>query len=404
MIYSERTERTAFFVGNDGVTERLKRIPFDTQYYSEKWLQEILEYNPLLVPAGKVGAQFDNLVCIGREVPVSSGDTTGYIDNLYISSEGRLVVVETKLYRNQEQRRNVISQILDYAKELTKWDCEKLDRVCGDYYYKRDGQSFRIIDLLARCGFANFSDEGRITDNINSALAKADFLLMVIGDGIRTNVEQIAEFLNENASMAFHLALAEIEVYQHGDGLTLVSGLIAKTKVIERKIYSVSGADADTYEIDAGSAPPSKPTVLSRKEFISKFSDLGGYDPDAVTEFVLEMESVSGIAVRVTPTELQFRFSVEDGAAYTLMAFTIFCDHSDLYIMPKWLRSFLEKHGHFPMEADGFLDFFKTYVDTGRCKLPPYEHTGSYFAVVSEALSHQSEFAQALNSFIQQLK
>lgn len=357
-----------------------------------------------MVPAGKVGAQFDNLVCIGREVPVSSGDTTGYIDNLYISSEGRLVVVETKLYRNQEQRRNVISQILDYAKELTKWDCEKLDRVCGDYYYKRDGQSFRIIDLLARCGFANFSDEGRITDNINSALAKADFLLMVIGDGIRTNVEQIAEFLNENASMAFHLALAEIEVYQHGDGLTLVSGLIAKTKVIERKIYSVSGADADTYEIDAGSAPPSKPAVLSRKEFISKFSDLGGYDPDAVTEFVLEMESVSGVTVRVTPTELQFRFSVEDGAAYTLMAFTIFCDHSDLYIMPKWLRSFLEKHGHFPMEADGFLDFFKKYVDTGRCKLPPYEHTGSYFAVVSEALSHQSEFAQALNSFIQQLK
>lgn len=404
MIYSERTERTAFFVGNDGVTERLKRIPFDTQYYSEKWLQEILEYNPSMVPAGKVGTQFDNLVCIGREVPVPSGDTTGYIDNLYISAEGRLVVVETKLYRNQEQRRNVISQILDYAKELTKWDCEKLDKVCGDYYYKRDGQSFRIIDLLARCGYATFNDEGRITDCINAALAKADFLLMVVGDGIRTNVEQIADFLNENASMAFHLALAEIEIYQHGDGLTLVSGLIAKTKVIERKVYSVGGAERDILDIDAGSAPPSKPTILSRKDFISKFSDLGGYDPDTVTEFVLEMENVSGITIRVTPTELQFRFSVEDGASYTLMAFTIFCDHADLYIMPKWLLSFLEKHGHFPVEAEDFLEFFKPYVDRNRCKLPPYEHSGSYFAVVAKAMSHQREFSQALTAFVQQLQ
>ncbi len=404
MIYSERTERTAFFVGSDGVTERLKRIPFDTQYYSEKWLQEVLEYNPLMVPAGKVGTQFDNLVCIGREVPVSSGDTTGYIDNLYISSEGRLVVVETKLYRNQEQRRNVISQILDYAKELTKWDCEKLDHICGDYYYKRDGQAFRIIDLLSRCGYASFSDEGRVTDCINSALSKADFLLLVVGDGIRTNVEQIADFLNENASMAFHLALAEVEVYQHGDGLTLVSGLIAKTKVIERKIYSVSNVEREILEIDDSSAPPSKPSILSRRDFIYKFADLGGLDPDAVTEFVLEMESISGISIRVTPTELQFRFTLEDGASYSLMALTIFCDHSDIYLMPKYLHGFLEKHGHFPVEAEGFLDFYKTYVDMNRCKLPPYEHSGSYFAVVRDVLSHQREFSQAMSDFIQQLQ
>lgn len=401
MIYSERTERTAFFVGNDGVTERLKRIPFDTQYYSEKWLQEILEYNPSMVPAGKVGAQFDNLVCIGREVPVSSSDTTGYIDNLYISSEGRLVVVETKLYRNQEQRRNVISQVLDYAKELTKWDCEKLDKVCGDYYYKRDGQSFRIIDLLARCGYATFEDEGRVTDKINRALSKADFLLMVVGDGIRTNVEQIADFLNENASLAFHLALAEIEVYQHGDGLTLISGLISKTNVIERKIYSMAKPSESPDGSD--SAPPSKPTVLSRKDFISKFADLGGYDPDEVTEFVLEMESVNGITVRVTTTELQFRFTLGDGSSYSLMAFSIFCDHADLYIMPKWLNSYLEKHGHFPVESEDFLDFFKPFVDKNRCKLPPYEHTGSYFAIVPEVLSHQSDFSRALNDFVQQL-
>jgi len=41
---------------------------------------------------------------------------------------GRLAVVEVKLWRNPEARRKVVAQILDYAKELSNWDYEDLQR------------------------------------------------------------------------------------------------------------------------------------------------------------------------------------------------------------------------------------------------------------------------------------
>ncbi len=39
---------------------------------------------------------------------------------------GYLTIVETKLWRNPEARREVVGQIVDYAKELSTWDVEEL--------------------------------------------------------------------------------------------------------------------------------------------------------------------------------------------------------------------------------------------------------------------------------------
>ena len=52
---------------------------------------------------------------MNREVSVSSGS----IDNLYITIDGQICVVETKLWRNPEAHRTVIAQIISYAKALT---------------------------------------------------------------------------------------------------------------------------------------------------------------------------------------------------------------------------------------------------------------------------------------------
>lgn len=46
---------------------------------------------------------------------------------LYVTPTGRLAVVEAKLWRNPEARRKVIAQILDYAKELSRWSYETID-------------------------------------------------------------------------------------------------------------------------------------------------------------------------------------------------------------------------------------------------------------------------------------
>ena len=115
MIYSEITKRSAFRHEGNGEIYQLQRLPFMTADYNEAWLQELLEDCPDLLPFSQFDGQYYPLVCVGREIPVGSNDMRGFIDNLMISPSGAVVIVETKLFRNQESRRTVIAQIIDYA-------------------------------------------------------------------------------------------------------------------------------------------------------------------------------------------------------------------------------------------------------------------------------------------------
>ena len=46
----------------------------------------------------------------------------GFIDNLFITPRGDIVLVETKLWRNPQARREVIAQALDYVAALMTMD------------------------------------------------------------------------------------------------------------------------------------------------------------------------------------------------------------------------------------------------------------------------------------------
>ncbi len=89
---------------------------------SEGWLQELLYAHPDLLTAD----QFDELyvppVPIGREVETSRGP----IDNLSVSPDGGITIVETKLWKNPEKHRTVVAQVIDYAKVLATWDYDQL--------------------------------------------------------------------------------------------------------------------------------------------------------------------------------------------------------------------------------------------------------------------------------------
>ena len=61
-------------------------------------------------------------VCMELNTPADS------IDTLYATPQGKLVVLEAKLWRNPEARRTVVGQVLDYAKELGSWTYEDLQR------------------------------------------------------------------------------------------------------------------------------------------------------------------------------------------------------------------------------------------------------------------------------------
>ena len=83
-------------------------------------------------------------------VEVAAGNS-GYIDNLYISSGGYPIVVETKLWRNPQARREVLSQVLDYTKELTSKDFEWFEQIWQEFSRGRYEKQESLIEKLSNC-------------------------------------------------------------------------------------------------------------------------------------------------------------------------------------------------------------------------------------------------------------
>ena len=198
--------------GND--VRVLERIPFVRGNFDESWLQELIRKTPNLIPSGEFEAIFSNLAAIGREV----GTAVGPIDNMFISADGYLVLIETKLWRNPEARREVVGQILDYAKELARWTFEDLDQTVRDYTRRYDGRGMGVIELMKQRFGLTDAEEISMVDSIMKNIRQGRFLLLIIGDGIRESVEDMVEYLNQNPQIQFTLGLVEIKVYRLQDG------------------------------------------------------------------------------------------------------------------------------------------------------------------------------------------
>ena len=98
----------------------------------------------------------------------------GYVDALYAAPRGRLVLAEFKLWRNPQARREVIGQILDYAKELASWGYEDLQREIS----KTQRKPGNVFYDLVRAGGAEV-DEAEFADNVARCLRRGEFLLLM---------------------------------------------------------------------------------------------------------------------------------------------------------------------------------------------------------------------------------
>ena len=159
---------------------------------------------------------------------------------------GRLVLAEFKLWRNPQARREVIGQILDYAKELASWGYEDLQREISKTLRKPGN----VLYDLVRAGGAEI-DEAEFADDVARCLRRGEFLLLIVGDGIREDTARIVDFVQRHAGLCFNLALVEAAIYRGGDGGLLVQPrVLAKTVLLRRTIIESAapeperGADA----------------------------------------------------------------------------------------------------------------------------------------------------------------
>jgi hypothetical protein len=82
----------------------------DVKGQDEVWLRDTLFRNPEIIPTDDIDPAFGPLVPLCKELRTDAGR----IDAVFINERGRLTIVECKLWKNPQARREVVAQTLDY--------------------------------------------------------------------------------------------------------------------------------------------------------------------------------------------------------------------------------------------------------------------------------------------------
>ena len=218
--------------GSPSGEETLRRLPLQARVsdggMDESSLRDLLFRFPRSLPVRAIDAAYADPVPICRELSTPAG----YVDALYINSLGRLILVEVKLWRNPQARREVIGQILDFTKELASWSYEDLQREVSRAV-KRTGN---VPYELVRAQSPNV-DETEFVENVSRHLKRGEFLLLIVGDGIREGVENIVQFVQSYSGLHFNLALVEAALYRDtGSRIIVQPRVLTRTEVVRRVV------------------------------------------------------------------------------------------------------------------------------------------------------------------------
>ena len=228
-------------VSTDGSDEEevLPRVPLrDNESaggVNEDRLQDLLFRYPRTLPIQAIDPSYADAVPICKELALPAGRA----DALYVNPLGRLTLAEFKLWRNPQARREVIAQILDYAKDLASWGYEDLQRQVS----LATGTGGNVVyDLV--CKSSPDLDEAEFVDNVTRHLRRGEFLLLIVGDGIREDAAHIVDFIQRHSGLHFNLALVEAALYRDAEERLIVQPrVLARTEVLQRFVSSTGHAD-----------------------------------------------------------------------------------------------------------------------------------------------------------------
>ena len=295
-----RQQGTPYFISETN-SFQLERIPLNEKHFQENWLQKIIHKNPQILPIDDIESGFAHLISLGREISTS----VGYIDNLYISPNGYLTIVETKLWRNPEAKREVVGQIIDYAKELTNWNFTKLNDGVKKSSQLYNNNSKGIIELIKDFENIEEHEEYKIIDNIERNLKRGRFLLLIVGDGIRESVEEMVDFLSNTPQIQFTLGLVELQFYKNPNvegELIAIPNLITRTREITRAIVKIENSTngnvtIETDFIEEKVKPITARTTITEDDFFEQLQQNTDYESAEFAKHILATVKEKGYFV-----------------------------------------------------------------------------------------------------------
>lgn len=184
---------------------------------AEAYLQRYIVENPASLPLYEIGEDVRLLVA-AREFPTPSGP----IDALGVDAEGRIYVIEAKLYKNPDKRL-VLAQVFDYGAALWR-------RYGGspDFAAKLDEHARKHFDLPLRqkaMDFFGISEQevACLLEQARGHLDDGRLRFVILMDHLDERMRDLILFVNQNSR--FDLYGVELEFYRYDDYEILIPRL-----------------------------------------------------------------------------------------------------------------------------------------------------------------------------------
>lgn len=280
-----------------GLTHKLER----ESKFDEDWLQAFVFEHPLILPVDEIEPAFTPLLPLCRELRTAAGP----LDILYINEQGLLTLVECKLWKNPQARREVIGQILDYAQTLSQCNYEELENAVRQARVASGLEPSSIFELADE----GHSDEAEFIDRVERNLKRGRFLLLIVGNGIRERTELIANYLQNHAHLNFGFSLVDLSVFRLPDNSTLVHPrVIARTVEIERAVFRVEGSKFQILAPAAG-----KEASLPRRSSVSEQAFYEALDPRTAARLRSFIEDLNPLGIYPDPGSNSLKLKVNIG-------------------------------------------------------------------------------------------
>ncbi len=274
---------------------RLSR-PGDDPESQEFRLQRFIMRYPTVLPIGDIEQALVPIVPVCMELPTRSDLR---VDNLFVTPNGDLVLVECKLWHNYESRRQVIVQILEYGKEISTWTYTELQSAIQKGSYKhlpeKESPAQTLYDFVK--SEPDALEERDFVDAVSRCLRRGRFLLLVVGDGIHESLEDLSDYIQLHAGLHFTLGLVDVAIFQvPAGGFYLQPRVIARTVNIDRGIVSIRDGQVvvEPPLQKAGELPRSgRRTTITEDKFYEALAAVDSDLPERLRSFLTALEPLN---------------------------------------------------------------------------------------------------------------
>jgi hypothetical protein len=223
--------------------DQSKLVPMEeSKWEAEDMLQRLIaEYHDLLGGDQINVDEHRRWLLITREMPMVGDESEAIrlsLDHLFLDQDGIPTLVEVKRGDNNEIRRQVVGQLLDYA-AIANTCLGVPDIKLRLENRLRAERSNKTSELVVREFLGENSDVDEFWRNVQSNLDRGELRLIILADSIPSELRRVVEFLNRQMNPAEFLAV-EVKQFENGAKKVLVPRVLGVTEAVRQRKQTAS--------------------------------------------------------------------------------------------------------------------------------------------------------------------